>query len=455
MQFLPPPWKIKVIEPVKLILPGDRSRAIKKAGFNTFLLKSQDVYIDLLTDSGTSAMSDRQWAGIMTGDESYAGSVNFYHLAGNIKKIYGFNHVVPAHQGRGAEHLLARTLIKPGQHVLSNMYFTTSREHVEKMDGIWYDYIVKEAYEPSGNQPFKGNMDIARVEKHIKKEGSNKIAFIRVEANCNMAGGQPFSMDNLKRLSNLSKKYDIYLIMDATRAAENAYFIKMRERKWESKPLKEIFKTMMSYVDGITVSSKKDNLVNIGGFLATYDKKIFDAVRESVVIYEGLHTYGGLAGRDMEAMAVGMEEMMDEDYMRHRIDQVKWFGDLLLSKGVPIVTPIGSHAVYVDASRFMSHIPDSQYRAQALAAAIYEECGVRSMERGAVSAGKDFQGRERGSKLELIRLTIPRRVYTNDHLGYTAEGIASLYSKRKKIKGLKMIFEPKHLRFFQARFARI
>ncbi|MBI2628255.1 MAG: tryptophanase [Candidatus Niyogibacteria bacterium] len=454
MKFFPPPWKIKMVEPARLIPRRGREKAIKAAGFNTFLLKSRDVFIDLLTDSGTSAMSDRQWAGLMIGDEAYAGSENFYNLEKAVKDIYGFRYLVPTHQGRGAEHLAAKALIKKGQSVLSNMYFTTSREHVERQGGIWRDCIVKEAYNPKNKAPFKGNFDLAKTEAFIKKFGAEQIAFIRVEPNCNMAGGQPISMQNLKALSFLAKKHKILLMMDATRALENAYFIKIRERGWSDKPIKIILKAMMSLVDGITVSSKKDNLVNIGGFLATRDKNLFEEVRALVVVYEGLHTYGGMAGRDLEALARGIREMADnDDHIKHRVEQVIWFGNLLKEAGVPIVLPIGGHAVYLDAKEFLPHIPLAQYLAQTLAAAIYEETGVRSMERGSVSAGRDPEtGKEHGSKLELVRLTVPRRVYTNDHLGFAADGIIQLFKKRKVIRGLKMIYEPKQLRFFQARF---
>jgi len=446
-----------MVEPTRLISRPAREKAIKAAGFNTFLLKSRDVFIDLLTDSGTSAMSDRQWAGLMIGDEAYAGSENFYNLKKAVKDVYGFPFLVPTHQGRGAEHLAAKALIKKGQFVLSNMYFTTSREHVERQGGIWRDCIVKEAYNPENKNPFKGNFDLAKTAAFIKKFSPKQIAFIRVEPNCNMAGGQPISMKNLKDLRFLAQKNKIFLMMDATRALENAYFIKIREQGWNNKPVKTILKAMMRLVDGITVSSKKDNLVNIGGFLATRDKKLFNETRALVVVYEGLHTYGGMAGRDMEALARGIREMAkNDDYIQHRIEQIIWFGKLLKEAGVPIVLPIGGHAVYLNAKKFLPHISLAQYPAQALTAAIYEENGVRSMERGSVSAGRDSEtNEEHGSKLELVRLTVPRRVYTNDHLGFAAQGIINLFKKRKTVRGLKMIYEPKQLRFFQARFKKI
>lgn len=454
---MPPPWKIKMVERVNLISRKERARAMAKAGYNTFLLDSKDVYIDLLTDSGTSAMSDWQWGGLMQGDEAYAGSKNFYNLEQAVKEIYGLPYIVPTHQGRGAEHIMARILTCPGQYVPSNMYFTTSRQHVELEGGLWKDLIITQAHNPKSTHPFKGNIDINRLKKFIKKVGASQIAFVRVEANCNMAGGQPVSMANLRALRKITKKHKIPLIMDATRALENAYFIKTRERGYTKKSVKQILRQMMDLIDGITVSSKKDNLVNIGGFIATRNKKVFNEARNLVVVYEGLHTYGGLAGRDMEALARGIIEMADDDrHVEHRVKQVEYFGSLLHKAGVPIVLPIGGHAVYLDAKRFLPHIPQKHYPAQALAAAIYEECGVRAMERGIVSAGRDPKtGEERIPKLELVRLTIPRRVYTNDHLAYAAQGIINLYKKRRKIKGLKMVFEPKQLRFFQAKFKQI
>lgn len=454
VNMIPPPWKIKMVERVNLISKKERERAIKKAGYNTFLLDSCDVFIDLLTDSGTSAMSDYQWGGLMQGDEAYAGSKNFHNLQKAVKNVYGFSYIVPTHQGRGAEHIMARILTKKGQYVPSNMYFTTSKEHVELEGGIWIDVIVRQAHNPQSRYLFKGNIDIDKLEKFIKKVGPKQIAFVRTEANCNMAGGQPFSMRNLKALRRITQKYKIHFVMDATRALENAYFVKIREQGFKAKSVKQILKQMMALVDSITVSSKKDNLVNIGGFLATKSRSVFEKARNLVVVYEGLHTYGGMAGRDMEALARGIREMVDSDsHVMQRVQQVEYFGNLLYRADVPIVVPIGSHAVYLNAKRFLPHISQKHYPAQALAAAVYVACGVRSMERGIVSAGRDPKtGKEHVPKLELVRLTIPRRVYTNDHLSYAAQGIVDLYKKRKTIKGLKMVYEPKQLRFFQARF---
>ncbi len=452
-KVIPPPFKIKVVEPIKITNRATREKAIKKAGYNTFLLHSNDVYIDLLTDSGTNAMSDNQWAGIMLGDEAYAGSKNFYNLEKAVKEIYGYKYVVPTHQGRGAEHLMSRILIKKGDIIPNNMYFTTRRIHQELAGGIWMDVSIAQAEQPENWHPFKGNIDLKKLEKLIKKHGAKKIPYMSIEANINMAGGQPFSMKNLKALRKLCDKYKIPIMLDGTRLVENAYFIQQREKPYKNKSVKKIVKEICSYTDGTTTSGKKDALVNIGGFLACNDKKLFTEAKSLVVVFEGLHTYGGLAGRDMEAMARGIYEMVDDDHIAARVNQIEYLGHKLLEAKVPIVVPIGGHAVYLNAKRFLPHIPQNLYPAQALAAALYIVSGVRGMERGAVSVGRDPKtGIERKSKLELVRLTVPRRVYTNLQMNIVAQGVIKLYKMRKKISGLKMVFEPKQLRFFQSRF---
>ena len=452
-KIIPPPWKIKVIEPIKMTTKEYREKTIKKAGYNTFLLNSEDVYIDLLTDSGTSAMSDNQWAGMMLGDEAYAGSKNFINLEKAVRDIYGYKYIVPTHQGRAAEHIMSQILIKKGDYVPGNMYFTTTRLHQELAGGIFEDVIIDEAHKPESAHPFKGNVDIAKMEKLVKRVGAKKIPYISLEACVNMAGGQPFSMENLKDLRKFCDKHKIPIMLDATRTVENAYFIKMREKGYAQKSIKEIVKEICSYTNGCTMSSKKDNLVNIGGFLAMNDEKFFTEAKAIVVIYEGLHTYGGMAGRDMEAVARGIREAVEtDDHIAARINQVEYLGNRLQEAGIPIVTPIGGHAVFINGRKFLGHLPQNKYPAQALAAAIYIECGVRAMERGAVSAGRNADGKEYMPKLELVRLTIPRRVYTNTHMDVVADGIIQTYKNRKKIKGLKMIFEPEKLRFFQARF---
>ena len=447
------PYKIKVVEQLKMTTKAYREEKIKEAGYNTFLLKSEDVYIDLLTDSGTTAMSDYQWAGMMMGDEAYAGSKNFYSLEQAVQEIYGFKYLVPTHQGRAAEHITSQLRIEAGQYVPMNMYFTTTREHVERKGGIFYDCIIDEAHDAENEHPFKGNVDVKKLQQLVDDKGAKAIAYLSIAPCVNMAGGQPFSMANLREVSAFAKKYDLPIIFDATRAVENCYFIQQREKGYESQTVRQILKEMMSYGEGVTVSSKKDNLVNIGGFLATNNEDFFIKAKEMCVVYEGLHTYGGLAGRDMEAMTRGIYEMVDDHYISSRIRQVIYLGERLLKEGVPIVHPIGGHAVFLDAKKFLPHLPQEQFPAQALASALYVDSGVRAMERGMVSAGRDHKtGKNYAPKLELVRLTIPRSAYTNLHMDVVAESCIDLYENRHKIKGLNMIYEPEHLRFFQARF---
>jgi tyrosine phenol-lyase len=450
------PFKIKMVEHVGMPDKKRRSEAIREAGYNTFLLKSEDVFIDLLTDSGTSAMSDYQWSGMFLGDEAYAGAKNFYHLEKAIQDVLGYKYVVPTHQGRGAEHLMYSHLVKQGQIVPRNMYFTTSKLHVELPGGKMVDMIIDEAHDPDNEFPFKGDVDLKKLQNYIDDYGLEKIAFVNVEMDVNMAGGQPVSMENLRKLREFCNDYKLKIIYDATRSSENAYFIREREKGYENTPIINILREMMSYSDGCIYSSKKDCLVNIGGFLATSDKEIFEATRNMVVVYEGLHTYGGMAGRDMEAVARGLREGAQYEYLKYRIHQVRYLGEILKSAKVPIVKPIGGHAVFLDAVKFLPHLEREQWPAQTLAAAIYEDSAVRSMERGAISKGRDKEtGKNIFPPLELVRLTIPRRVYTNSHMEYTAESIIRLYEKKDTISGLKMVYEPEYLRFFQARFEKI
>ena len=447
------PFKIKMVELLRMTTHEEREEAIREAGYNTFLLKSRDVYIDLLTDSGTSAMSDRQWAGMMMGDESYAGSRNFYHLEDAVRKYYGYKYLVPTHQGRGAEHIISQIMIKDGDYLPGNMYFTTTRLHQELAGGQFVDVIIDEAHKPQDQHPFKGNVDLDKLEDIRRKVGNEKIPYVCIATAVNMAGGQPISLENFRKVRDWSKKHNIPIIHDATRVAENAYFIKKREKGQEKRDIADLVLDLCNLTDGCTMSAKKDAMVNIGGFLALNDQELFDKARNMVVIYEGLHTYGGMAGRDMEALAIGIGESVQEDHIRARVEQVIYLGNKLIEAGVPIVEPIGSHAVFLDAKRFLPDIPQDQFPAQALAAELYVEAGIRSMERGNVSAGRDPEtGDHRYPKLELVRLTIPRRVYTQAHMDVTAEAVIELYENRDKIKGLKMIYEPEYLRFFQARF---
>ncbi len=447
------PWKIKMVEPIRMLSREEREQALKEAGYNTFLLRSEDVYIDLLTDSGTGAMSDRQWAGIMLGDEAYAGSRNFYHLEEAVQTYYGYRYVVPTHQGRGAEHLLSQAVIKPGQYVPGNMYFTTTRLHQELAGGIFEDVIIDEAHDPTNLHPFKGNVDLDKLEALIKRVGAENIAYVSLAGTVNMAGGQPVSMGNVRALRELCDRYGIRIYLDATRMVENAFFIQEREEGYADKSIAEILKEFCSYTDGAWMSAKKDNLVNIGGWLAVNDPELFDTLRDMVVIYEGLHTYGGMSGRDMEALAIGIQEAVQDDYVRARVGQVRYLGDLLDNWGIPFVKPVGGHGIFLDAKGFYPHIPQDQFPAQTLAAELYRESGVRGMERGIVSAGRDPEtGDHRYPALELTRLAIPRRVYTQAHMDVVAEAVKAVYDARERTKGLRMVYEPKYLRFFQARF---
>jgi tyrosine phenol-lyase len=450
------PWKIKMVEPLRMISREDRERAAAEAGYNTFLMRSEDVYIDLLTDSGTNAMSDRQWAGMMLGDEAYAGSVNFYHLEDAVRSHYGYRHLVPTHQGRGAEHLISQVAIRPGQFVPGNMYFTTTRQHQELAGGVFVDVIVDAAHDPSAILPFKGDMDLAKLEGLIERVGAGQIAYVSLAATVNMAGGQPVSMANVRAVRELCDRHGIRLFLDATRLVENAFFIQEREEGYAGKTIKEIVLEFCSHSDGAWVSAKKDNLVNIGGWLAVNDDELFEELRNLVIVYEGLHTYGGLAGRDMEAMAIGIEESMRDDEIRARIGQVRYLGELLTDWDIPIVQPVGGHAVFLDAKRFYPQILQDEFPAQTLAAELYLDSGIRSMERGIVSAGRDPKtGEHHRPKLELTRLTIPRRVYTQAHMDVVAEAVKGVHDRREQTRGLRMVFEPKFLRFFQARFGRL
>jgi tyrosine phenol-lyase len=447
------PWKIKMVEPIFMINLAAREQALDEAGYNTFLLRSEDVYIDLLTDSGTSAMSDRQWAGIMLGDEAYAGSRNFYHMEEAVRSVYGYKYIVPTHQGRGAEHLISQAAIALGQYVPGNMYFTTTRLHQELAGGTFVDVIIDEAHSPQSTHPFKGNVDLQKLQRLIDEVGSTQIAYVSLAGTVNMAGGQPVSMANVRELSEFCRAQDIPLYLDATRMVENCFFIQEREEGYADKTIADILFEFCSYTDGAWMSAKKDNLVNIGGWLAVNDEDIFDRARNLVVVYEGLHTYGGMSGRDMEALAIGVYESVNDDHVRSRVEQVRYLGDLLTAWDIPIVTPVGGHAIFLDARRFYPHIPQDQFPAQTLAAELYLDSGVRGMERGIVSAGRDPEtGEHRYPALELTRLTIPRRVYTQAHMDVVAESVKAVYEKRDQTRGLKMVYEPEYLRFFQARF---
>ncbi len=448
-----PPYRIKHVELLLRKSRREREAALCRAGYNTFLLRSEDVFIDLLTDSGTSAQSAEQWAALLRAPEPLNRSSAWDIFAETVRQVLGFPYVIATHQGRAAEHILSQTLIRPGQYVLNNMYFTTTREHQERAGGIFVDLIVPQAHDPEDPYPFKGDMDTEAVEDFICRHGAEHIAYICLEMNVNMAGGQPVSLEGTRRLAAIAQRYGIPLIFDATRCAENAYFIRQREPGQHDRSIADILRDLMSYADGLTFSAKKDVLVNIGGFIALRNEELYQRMIRLLRLFEGEQYTGGLAARDLLAMACGLQEMLSLDYLRSRIEQVQQFGAALQAEGIPIVLPVGGHAVYVDARRFLPHIPQDYFPAQSLAAELYRESGVRSMERGTVSAGRDPRtGQHRYPKLELVRLTLPRRVYTSAHLEAVVEGLRAIYKRRDTIRGLRMVYEPPVLRFFTARF---
>ena len=473
------PFRIKSVELRGAGCPSreTRERAIAAAGYNTFLLKEDQgvvIYIDLLTDSGTSAMSDMQWSAMMKGNEDYAGSRSYYPLEKAVQEVYGWQEVIPTHQGRGAEHILSTIYIKPlleeypddPVFVPKNMYFTTTKAHILRAGGTFRDVIIDEARDPASCHPFKGNIDPAKLQRLIddciarwgEVHGPRHIAYVHLEGCVNMAGGQPFSMENLQALRTLTGRYGIPLLLDATRLVENAYFIQQREEGYREQSIASIVRRMGSLTEGCTMSSKKDHLVNIGGFLALNDPEKAAMAREMLVDFEGFPTYGGMAGYSMEALAQGIRECIDDQWIAYRVGQTRYLGELLQASGIPIVVPVGGHAVFIDARKFLPHIRQEQFPAQALASAIYLHSGVRTMERGIASAGRDRKtGEQQFPELELVRLTIPRRVYTQSHMDYVAEKIIELHEARDRIHGLEIAWEPAAgtLRFFLMRFSPI
>ena len=450
------PYRIKVVESIRQTSRAERERLIREAGYNVFSLPSEAVYIDLLTDSGTSAMSDSQWAGIMMGDEAYAGSRNYAHLKESVKEVMGFDYVLPTHQGRGAEHVLMAALVKPGDRVLGNMHFDTTEGHILLRGAQPVNCLAAKGYRVSEEAPFKGDFDLEKLEEEIRK-GPDKVPFVLITVTCNNNGGQPVSMGNIKGVRRVASKYGVRVFFDAARFAENCWFIKQMEPGYQDKSVREIAREMFSYGDGCTMSAKKDALVNIGGFLALRDEETYRKAIEWQIPFEGFVTYGGLAGRDLEAMARGLREAMDENYLEDRIGQVRLLGDLLVKAGVPIVRPTGGHGVYVDAQALLPHLPRKEFPAQALVVEMYLEGGVRGVELGGCAFGHvdPATGQDVWPELELVRLAIPRRVYTDRHMAYVAKTLKTLKMRAPTIRGLKLVYQAPVLRHFTARFERL
>ncbi|HEX5551836.1 MAG TPA: tryptophanase [Chitinophagaceae bacterium] len=456
MKTIIEPFRIKSVEPIHFTTIEERARILRKAHYNPFLIYADDVLIDLLTDSGTSAMSSAQWAGMMLGDESYAGSKSFYHFEKAINDVTGMPFIIPTHQGRASEKILFTIVGGRGKYFLSNTLFDTTRANIEFSGGTGIDLLTEEGKNPSFIAPFKGNIDLAAMEKCIAEKGAGNIPMCLLTVTNNSGGGQPVSMENIRDASRICRENGILLYLDACRFAENCFFIKKREEGYQDKSVREIAKELFSYADGCTMSAKKDAFANIGGFLAMRDEKLIQECRNLLVITEGFPTYGGLAGRDLEAIAIGIQEVLDEDYLTYRIRSIEYMGDKLIAANVPLIRPTGGHAVYLDAKAFLPDIPPHQYPGQALCAALYLAGGIRGVEIGSVMFGKyDEDGKLVSPDLELVRLAIPRRVYTQSHVDYAAEIIIDVYKKRSAIKGMKITYETPYLRHFTAHFDQV
>lgn len=452
--YLPEPFRIKMIEPIRLLSREEREAALKRAGYNVFGLRADEVYIDLLTDSGTGAMSQEQWSALMLGDESYAGARSYFRLAEAIDQIFGFRFFVPTHQGRAAENILSAILVKPGQYVPSNMHFDTTEANIRARGGRPTNLVIDEAFNPTSHHPFKGNMDIDKLRAFIKDTGVENIPFGMITITNNAGGGQPVSLENLHQVAETYREFGIPFFIDACRYAENAYFIKLREPGYQEKSTLEIAREIFSLADGATMSAKKDAIVNIGGFLAMNDEELYRQVCNELVIREGFPTYGGLAGRDMDAIAVGLWEGLDEDYLTYRLGQTAYLAEGLLEAGIPIIEPPGGHAIYLDAGRLLPHIPKAEFPGQSLAVELYRQGGVRGVELGSVAFS--YQDPETGETVypqyELVRLAIPRRVYTQSHIDYVLDTTKRIAERKDSLRGFRFTYAPKLLKHFTARF---
>ena len=456
MRFPAEPFRIKVVEPLRRVSREEREQAIRDAGLNIFAVPADTIYVDLLTDSGTAAMSDDQWAGLMLGDESYAGSRNFFHFRDAVREIFGYEHVIPTHQGRVAENLLFSTVVKSGQVVPSNIHFDTTRANIEHQGAEAADLVIDEGLDPNALHSFKGNLDPAKLDRLITERGAANVPLVMITVTNNSGGGQPVSMANVRQVRQVCQRHGVPLFFDACRFAENCYFVQQRESGYAGKSVTEIARELFSLGDGCTMSAKKDGLVNIGGFLAMNDSDWAQRITNLLILIEGFPTYGGLAGRDLEAVARGLHEVLNEDYLAFRIGQVAHLGELLDHAGVPIVRPVGGHAVYLDARRFLEHVPQSQFPGQALVVALYREFGIRAVEVGSLMFGhKDTNGRDVFPTLDLVRLAVPRRVYTTEHMRYVAESVIQLHRERERLRGLRLTYEAPALRHFTARLEEI
>jgi len=458
MKFLTAePFRIKMVERIRKTTKEERQKYLIEAGYNAFRLKAEDVYIDCLTDSGTSAMSNEQWSALMLGDESYAGCKSFYRFEESVKNVFGLPYVQPTHQGRAADYIMAQVYAKRGMYAIGNMHFDTFRGNAEMLGALAVDYVIDDGANANDKyHPFKGNIDLNKMQSLIDEKGKENISVVIITVTCNNNGGQPVSMQNIREVSTLAKKYDIPVVLDSARFAENAYFIQQREEGYQNTPIKQITREMFSYCETATMSSKKDGLVNIGGFLTTRNKEVFEIANQLAIVHEGYITYGGMAGRDMEALAVGLQEVCDKDYLEYRVNQVKYLGDRLKMYGVPIIEPTGGHGVYVDGRKFFPQMLQSEFPSQRLVVALYEEAGVRAVELGACAFGsKDPVTKEPiWPELETMRIAISRRVYTDSHMDVIANALGEIYKNRLNYRGLKLVHEGKitSLRHFTAGF---